>query len=252
MQDIIYRREVKLQTENPSYVMAVTDEDLSVFPASIRSFPENADVFIDGNKVGVTPYNGMLPLGEHQMTLRKEGYFEHTEALKVDINTPYATEVKMKTSLSGAHINNAKAALGRKMYQQAINELAEALASTPSSSEEGLAQYMLGKAYLGNGDLERALGYFEKAKTSEGNRYPAMLGIVNVYAIQGKTNEALPLLVEVMLKAQEEAVKQEANDLFQKISPFKSVLYIHSEPEGAKVVVNEFNPVVVKLKPIPQ
>ena len=293
VQDIIYRREVKLQTENPSYVMAVSDEDLSVFPAAIRSFPENADVFVDGSKVGVTPYNGMLPLGEHQMTLRKEGYFEHTEALKVDINTPYATEVKLKTSLSGAHINNAKAALSRKMYQQAVNELAEALASTPSSSEEGLAQYMLGKAYLGTGDLERALGYFEKAKTDEGNRYPAMLGIVNVYAIQGKTNESLPLLVEVMLKAQDETVKQEANDLFQKISPFKSVLYIHSEPEGAKVVVNdksvaqqtpvilhelplgnyririeqegylptdlnlnltvnEFNPVVVKLKPIPQ
>lgn len=294
VQDIIYRREFQLGTESPTYLVSVADEDLQVFPVEIRSDPPGADVFIDGQRAGKTPYNGLFPLGEHQMGLRKDGYFEHRESLKVDINTPFVTQVKLKTSIAGSHLNKAKAAMNRAMYQEAINELAEALAGSPAGLEIAEANYLLGKSYLQLGDTTRALGYFEKAKEHEEMRYLAMLGQVQAHAMSGESQAALPILVEVMLKGGDnEEVKREANTLFQKISPFRSVLYVYSEPPGADVVVNdklvgqktpvilhelplgnyrlrvektgylptelnmslsvnEFNPVVVKLKRIPE
>lgn len=291
--DIIYRREFKLAEDSPTYTLDVTDEDLKVFPVKVRSEPAAAEVFIDGKLVGKTPYEGTFPLGEHRLALRKEGYFEHSEDLEVDINTPFVANVQMKTSIAGAHLNNAKLAMNRQLWQEAINELAQALSSNPAPSEVALANYMLGKCYFSLNDLQRAISYFEKAREGEEQKYPAMLGLVNCYAVQQQTNKALPLLVEVMLKAKDEAVKGEANDLFQKISPFRSVIYVYSEPPGAEVVVNdkpvaqktpvilhdlplgryrlkiqkagylpsdlnltlsvnEFNPVIVKLKPIPE
>lgn len=291
--DIIYRREFSLEKESPTYTLEVTDEDLKIFPVKVRSDPKGAEVFVDGKLVGKTPYEGNFPLGEHRLVLRKEGYFEHSEDLSVDINTPFVASVKLKTSIAGAHINNARLAMNRRLWQEAINELAQALSSNPAPSEVALANLMLGKSYFNLNDLQRATGYFEKARESEEQKYKAMLGLVNVYAVQQQTNKALPLLVEVMLKAKEEEVKREANDLFQKISPFRSVIYVYSDPPGADVVVNdkkvaqrtpvilhdlplgryririekpgylptdlsltlsvnEFNPVIVKLKPMPE
>jgi len=291
--DIIYRREFSLEKESPTYTLEVTEEDLKIFPVKVRSDPKGAEVFVDGKLAGKTPYEGNFPLGEHRLVLRKEGYFEHSEELSVDINTPFIASVKLKTSIAGAHINNARLAMNRRLWQEAINELAQALSSDPAPSEVALSNLMLGQCYFNLNDLQRATGYFEKARESDEQKYEAMLGLVNVYAVQQQTNRALPLLVEVMLKAKDEEVKREANDLFQKISPFRSVIYVYSDPPGADVVVNdkkvaqqtpvilhdlplgryririekpgylptdlsltlsvnEFNPVIVKLKPMPE
>lgn len=291
--DIIYRREFALAEDQPTYTLDVKEEDLKIFPVKVKSDPPNAEVFIDGKAVGVTPYEGVFPLGEHRLVLRKEGYFEHAEDLKVDMNTPFLADVKLQTSIAGAHINNARLAINRQMHQEAINELAQALSSDPAPSEIALANYLLGRSYFALGDLQRAMGYFEQARQVEEQRYPAMLGLVACYSAQQQIAKALPLLVEVMLKAKDENVKREANDLFQKMSPFRSVIYVYSDPSGATVTVNdkpvaqqtpvilhdlplgnyrlrvekagylptdlnlsmtvnEFNPVVVKLKPIPQ
>lgn len=293
VKDIIFQRKFIIAEDSPTYVIAVKEEDLSVFPVKIRSEPSGADVFIDGKRVGQTPFEGPFPLGEHKLVLRKEGYFEHSETLKMDINTPYMANVRLKTSVAGAHINNARLAMNRAMYQEAINELAEALNSQPAPSEVALARYLLGTCYLNLNDIPRAMGYFEQAKEHEDWRHPAMLGLVHGHATMKQMDRALPLLVEVLLKTEDEKTKKEANDLFQKISPFRSVIYVYSEPAGAQVVVNdnpvaqktpvilhdlplgnyrirvekpgylptelslslsvnEFNPVIVKLRPIPE
>lgn len=291
--DIIFRRDFTISEDSPTYQLSVKDEDLSTFPVKIKSDPPNAEVFIDGKLVGPSPYEGVFPLGEHKLTVRKEGYFEHSEMLKVDINTPFVADVKLQTSLAGAHINNARQAMARAMYQEAINALAEALNAQPAPSEVSLANYLLGLCYLRMNDVQRAMAYFEQAKASDAQRYPAMLGLANGYAIMNRIDQALPVLVEVLLKAQDDETKRAAHDLFQKISPFKSVIYIYSTPPGATVIVNdkpvaqqtpvilhemplgayrlriekpgflptdlnlsltvnEFNPVIVTLKPIPQ
>lgn len=289
--DLVFRREFDIAADSPTYVLDVKDEALKVFPVSIRSTPSNADVFVDGRIMGKTPYQGMFPLGDHTLTLRKEGYFEHAQDLKVDINTPFTTSIKLETSIAGAHINNARAQINRELYQQAINELAQALSGNPAPSEVAQANYLLGRCYLGLGDVPRALSYFEQSRKSEQWKYPSMLGMVAAYAASKKMDAALPLLVEVLLKAKDEEAKREAYSLFQQISPFRSIIYVYSEPEGARIIVNnkpvaqtspailhdlplgtynlrlekpgyqplelkltlsvnEFNPVIVKLKPI--
>lgn len=237
--DIVFRREFTIAEDNPTYQLEVKDDDLKIFPVKIKSDPQGADVFIDGKVVGKTPFEGTFPLGEHKLTLRKEGYFEHAEDLKVDINTPFVGDVKLKTSVAGAHINNARQAMNRQMYQEGINELAEALNSGPAPIEVALANVMLGMCYLRLNDVPRAMGYFEQAKGTETQRSQAMLGLATGYAIQNRLDQALPLLVEVMLRATDEETKRGAHELFQKISPFRSVLYVYSEPPGATVIVND-------------
>ncbi|MFH0799496.1 MAG: Ldh family oxidoreductase [Pseudomonadota bacterium] len=290
---IIFRREFTIAPDSPTYTLEVKDEDLTVFPVKIRSDPPNADVFMDGKAVGKTPFEGIFPLGGHKLTLRKEGYFEHSEDLKVDVNTPFVAEVKLKAPMAGAHINNARQAMGRAMYQEAINELAEALNSAPAPTEVALSNYLFGQCYLKVGDIQKAIGYFTQARESETQRYPAILGLATSYAMLQQMNQALPLLVEVMLKTTDDETRRAAHDLFQKMSPSHSVIYVYSEPPGAQVTVNdkpvgqqtpvilhelplgnyrlrvdkpgflptelnlslsvnEFNPVAVKLKPIPQ
>jgi len=291
--DIIFRRDFVIAEDAPSFVMEAKEDDLRVFPVNIKSDPPNANVYIDGKNVGKTPYEGLFPLGEHKMTVRKEGFFEHSEDLKVDINTPFVASVKLKTSIAGAHLNNAKLSMDRQMWQEAINELAEALGSEPVKTEIAQANYMLGVCYLSLNDIQRAMGYFEQARADEEVGHRAMLGLVRGYALMDRIDKGLPLLVEVLLKGGDEDIKREANDLFQKISPFRSVLYIYSEPPGAQVTVNgkpvqqktpvilhelplgsyklkiekpgylpqdlnlsmsvnEFNPIIVQLKSIPQ
>lgn len=291
--DIIFRREFDIAEDSPTFSLDAKEDDLKIFPVNVRSDPPGAEVFIDGRVVGRTPYEGNFPLGEHRLVLQKQGYFEHVEDLKVDINMPFVANVTLKTSVAGAHINNARLAMNQQMFQEAVNELAQALSSNPAPTEVALANFLLGQCFFKLNDIDRAISYFEQARQSDDQRYAAMLGLVSCYAMKQQTDKALPLLVEVMLKNTDENLKREANDLFQKISAFRSVIYVYSDPPGAKVIindkqveqptpvilhelplgnyklriektgylpsdlsislsVNEFNPVIVKLKPIPQ
>lgn len=239
VEDIILQRSFKIAEENPSYTLDVTEEGLKKFPVSLKTDPTGADVFIDGKKVGQTPYTGDFPLGKHSLALKKDGYFEHTESLDVDINTPFEVDVKLQTSLAGAHLNNANAAFKRGVYKAAIDELAQVLSSNPTPSEAAAANLLLGKSYLQLGDYQRALGYFEPLLSNVEQRHFAMLGMVGCYAYMNQKERAIPLLVEVLLKAKDENLKREANGLFQKISPLHSIIYVYTEPAGAKVFVND-------------
>lgn len=289
--DIRYRREVFITEDNPNFNFEVLDKDLQVFPVEIRTVPTRADVYMDGQFVGKTPYKGDFPLGEHVMTVRKDGYFEETKLLKADINTPYMQELTLKTTVAGEFIQKGKLALSKGATQEAINELSEGLKQNPTVHETAQIQYLLGTAYTALGNIPTAQGYFEQAKNDPEVKYAAMLGLVGIYHMQGQNQMALPLLVDVMLNAQDPDVKQQATNAFKSISPLRSVMYIYSDPAGATVSVNdqplsqrtpiilpdlglgnyrlkvhkdgyvpqelkidismnEFNPIIVKLKPL--
>lgn len=237
--DIRYRREVFITEDNPNYNLEVLDKDLQVFPADITTIPTHADVYMDGQFVGKTPYKGDFPLGEHVMTLRKDGYFEENKTLKVDIDTPYTQEVALRTTVAGEFIQKGKLALTNGATQEAINELSEGLKQTPSVHETAQIQYLLGSAYVALGNIPTAQGYYEQAKNDPDVKYQAMLGLVGIYHMQGQNAQALPLLVDAMLNAQDPDVKLQATNAFKEISPLRSVMYIYSDPPGATVSVND-------------
>ncbi len=291
IEDIRFKREVQITEDGPLFELSVTDQDLQIFPVEIRSVPERADVFIDAQMVGQTPYKGNFPLGEHTLVLRKDGYFEHSQSLKMDINTPYLTEATLKTTVAGQFLNAGNALIMKGLYKDAVAQLSEAFKNQPTPSETAQAQYLLGVAYLSSGDNNTAAGYFEQAKANPDFEFPSKLGLATIYGLQQNMAMALPLIVEVLVKSQDEKVKSDAHGLFRQLSPLRSVMYIYTDPEGAIVTVNdkpvaqktplilhdmglgnykiriqkdgfvpqdlninmsiaEFNPVIIKLKPV--
>lgn len=237
--DIRYRREIFISEDSPNFNLEVLDKDLQVFPVEIRTVPTRADVYMDGQFAGKTPFKGDFPLGEHVMTVRKDGYFEENKTLKVDINSPYTQELTLRTTVAGEFIQKGKLALTKGATQEAINSLSEGLKQNPSVHETAQIQYLLGSAYIALGNIPTAQGYFEQAKTDAEMKYPAMLGLVGIYHMQGQKQQALPLLVDVMLNTQDPDVKQQATNAFKEISPLRSVMYIYSDPPGATVMVND-------------
>lgn len=293
VEDIIYRREFVLKEDKPIYSVEVTDDSLTKFPAEIRSKPLGADVFVDQQKVGVTPFVGDLPLGQHTLTLHKEGYFESSQNFSVDISLPFKTEIELRTSPAGEKLNQAKEFINQGANDGAIQSLSEVFTLNPSPMETAEARYLLGTIYLQAADYTKALGYFEQASEHELYKYRAKLGVVRIYAAQKQIPQALLPLVEVLLNSKEEDVLREAKAVLKEVSPFRSVVYIQSDPPGATVFLNdkkmeqvtplllhelglgsypvriekpgfepvhltlqlgvaEFNPVVAKLKPLPQ
>ncbi|MBI4237075.1 MAG: PEGA domain-containing protein [Deltaproteobacteria bacterium] len=290
---ICYRRELLLAQESPKLVISVTDEELAAFPVEIRSTPAEADVFLDAQRVGKTPYTGTIPVGEHTLILRKEGYLEATQTIKNDVNIPIQVDIPLKTTPAGGYLNEGRQFVLGGRYKEAIAKLNEVFAKGPSPLETAQAQYYLGAAFLGLSDIETAKGYFTQAQNHADVELKAKLGMARIAHQQGERTTALILLSDVMLRVRDDAVKTEAQATFREISPLRSVLYVYTDPPAASVYVNdilmkdptpafipdlglgnyrirleregylpkelninltvsEFNPVVVKLDPVPK
>lgn len=233
-----FRREFSLSKENPVFEMALSDQDVNVFPAKIKSIPEGAELLIDGKKYGETPFDGNLPLGKHKLTLKKEGYHEHEQELSMTMNTPFSLELPLKTSEAGVFINKGRELIRQGQYQQATDQLAEALKHNPSEQEIAQIQILLGNAYVKTSAFEVAIGYFEKAKLNPSYKSQADLGIAEASLGAGKKEVAISRVIDVMLNSQDEKIKSDAETLFHKISPLKSVVLVSTEPPGAKVTIN--------------
>ena len=235
---VIYRREFKINQESTEYEITVQDKDLETFPLKIVTEPEGADCLVDGEKIGLTPFEGTLPLGEHTLVLRKEGYFEHTQPIRVELNTPYLAEIALKTSEAGRLINEARVRIKQKRYKEAIDLLVNALREKPIPQESAEGHYLIGQSFLLMGEYGDARDHFLQGMKHELFRYSSRLGIAQIYFSQGERIRALQVLIEVLVSAKQGHVKSEAATLFQQISPFKSVLYVTTEPEGAQLTVN--------------
>lgn len=51
----------------------------------IESVPKDADIFIDGNYIGVTPYAAEVPVGMHEVMLEKQGYRRWEASVEVKV-----------------------------------------------------------------------------------------------------------------------------------------------------------------------
>jgi len=245
-----YHREFAVSAETKTYELSLSDQDLQSFPAKIKTIPSGAEVIVDGKKYGQTPYEGPLPLGKHQMILKKDGFYPHEQSLDLTMNAPFVTEVNLKTSEAGEFINKAREYIRQAQYSQAIEQLAEALKHNPSPLELGDVQLLLGNSYVKTGAFDVATGYFEKAKANESLKGQADLGLAEANLGAGRKEVAVTYLINVMLNEKNEKVKSDAETLFHKVSPMKSVLLINTDPPGAQVslngeVVSQTTPIVL-------
>lgn len=235
---IKYRREFVLNNQNREYVLNVKDEELASFPATLTSEPSGAAVLIDGKKVGETPFKGNLPLGQHKLTLRKEGFEDKTDTLNMDVNIPYSANFTLGTTPAGNYVNLGRNAINKGQYNQAIEHLIEALKRNPDKQELGQIHYLLGKSFLKTQNYEQAQGYFEKAIADKAYAHQAELGLAEVYSATGQAGQALAKIVNVVLNTTDEKVKSQAATLYNRLYPIKSAVYIATEPSGAQITIN--------------
>ncbi|MFO1518544.1 MAG: PEGA domain-containing protein [bacterium] len=233
-----YRREFVISKEAPVVPLTLTEKDMTAFPAKITSNPTGADILVDGKKVGQTPYDGPLPLGKHKLTLKKDGFYEHEQPLTMTMNTPFASDVTLKTSEAGQYINKGRELMRQGQFQPAIDQFAESLKHNPSPTELAQVQILLGQCSTKTGANDVAIAYFEKAKQVEGYKGQADLGIAEASFNSGNKDVALSRVIDVMLNEKDEKVKSDAETLFRKISPLKSVILVSTDPPGAKVTIN--------------
>jgi len=238
--EIRYHREFEINAEHRLLELSMTDRDLQFYPAQLQSIPSHADIYIDGSKVGSTPFNGDLPLGRHEIKLTHEGYFDTLDTLDMQTNTSYTASFTLKTSKVGEFINKAKDYQRSGQYQQAIDQLVEALKLDGTDAEKEEIHFLLGDNFYRLSNYEEAKNYFDQVKDTPDFHSRALLGLAKIFYAQGDQNTSLTRLVEVLVNTNNDGTLQnEANALFQKISPIKSVIYIHTEPAGATVVVNK-------------
>lgn len=239
---IRYQREFHVDDDNPSLELSVTDKDLKYFPAVIKSDPSGADVYYNGEKVGATPFKGTLPIGHGELKLAKDGFFDKTVDVDMDMNSIYETTLVLETSKVGAMLNLAREQTANGMAGEAMNTLVEALKYGGSAKEKAEVYFMLGEAYLNQNQHALAEPYFEKARADASYSLRAALGLAKAYNGQKKENQALATVIEVLANLPSDAppsLRGEANAVFKKVSPIKSVIYIYTDPAGADVYIND-------------
>lgn len=238
LDEVIYRREFYINLQQTTYTVEIKEEELKIFPVQITSIPPAAKVFVDEKEVGTTPYTGTFPVGEHLLTLKREGYFDFVQMIKMEINMPYVAEIQLKTSEAGDLINKADLLMKENRPTEALPLLVESLNKKPSARETAQISYLIGICYLRQKSYKEAQDYFAKAMAHDDYKFAGRLGIASLAYEQGDTTKALQILVEVLLSSEDPPIRADAGVLFQKISPLKSVMYITSEPAAARVWVN--------------
>lgn len=237
-----YQREYNVSADNTVLELNVTDNDLQFFPAVIKSNPSHADVYYAGDKVGVTPYTGNLPLGTSQLKLTKEGFFDAIVDIDMRMNSVYETTITLQTSKIGELINKAGEQMRNQQVDDAIATLVDALKYGGSSHEKAQTYLLLGDAYYSTADYEQAMPYYEKAGTESEFEIPSDLGLARCFNMLKNYPEALKTIVSVLVNLTPQTPieqRMEANNVFKKISPFKSVIYVNTTPPGAVVFSND-------------
>ncbi|HCU23873.1 MAG TPA: hypothetical protein DF383_02555, partial [Deltaproteobacteria bacterium] len=233
-----YRREFQITPQAPEFTIEAPDQAVNSFPAQINSNPPGADLLVDGKKMGATPFSGNLPTGRHQLVLKKEGFNDFEKELSIELNTPYSANFNLATSPAGELINKGRQLIKAGQYNEAIEKLAEALKRGPEPTELAQIHITLGQAFIKTKNYDQALAYFQRAKESPEYDKQADLGMAEAYSGLGQNDQALIRLVNITMNTKDEKIRSDAETLYHKLYPMKSVLYIVTEPAGAALSVN--------------
>ena len=93
-----FSREVTVEINGTAEVNA----QLAGLPGRIlvTSIPSGAEVFIDGRKVGVTPYSSQVPPGDHSVQVAAQGYQSAEETVSILPNKAKTLDISLKKGVS--------------------------------------------------------------------------------------------------------------------------------------------------------
>ncbi len=233
-----FRREFQLGPGKPEFTLHAPDEAIQSFPAKINSTPTGAELLVDGKKLGDTPFDGNLPTGRHKLTLKKEGFNAFEQEIAIEMNIPFEASYSLITTAAGEFINKGRTHLKRGQVNEAIENLAEALKRNPSGTEISYVHTLLGDAFLQSKTYDQSLAYFQKAAESPEYATQAQLGMAEAHAGLGQNDQALLKVIKVLVSSKDPKIQSQADSIYHKMYPLKSVLYIATQPEGANVSIS--------------
>lgn len=237
-QVVRFRREFALSEQSPEFMIDAPEQALQIFPAKISSEPTGADLLVDDKVVGKTPFEGDLPMGRHKLVLKKEGFGDVEKEIAIEINTPFVANFNMQTSPAGELVNKGRQFLQKAMYNEAIEQLAEALKRNPDPTELNQIHMLLGDAFLGYKTYDQALAYYQRAAEAPEYAPKAKLGMAEAQAGMGQKDQALINIIDVVLNTKDPKIQTQAQEVYKRIAPMKSLLYVTSDPKGAQLSVN--------------
>lgn len=232
-----FRRDFVLAASSPTFEINAPAKAMKSFPAKITTQPSEASLWLNGKKIGVSPFSGEIPTGRHTLVIKKEGFSDFEKEIAIELNTPYEVDFNLETSPAGVFVNQARNLLKQGKTQGAIEKLIEALKRQPEPIELSQIHLLLGEAFLKSKNYDKALAYFQKEAPSTEYGSQAKLGMAQAFAGLGQKDQALIQVVDVFLKTKDAKLKSQAETTFKLISPMKSVLYVTSEPSGAQVTI---------------
>ncbi|MGH7830577.1 MAG: PEGA domain-containing protein, partial [Candidatus Binatia bacterium] len=171
--------------------------------------------------------------------LKKEGFNDFEKEISIDLNTPYSANYNLATTPAGEYINKGRELIRKGLYNEGIEQLAEALKRNPEPTEMSQIHLLLGNAFLKTKTYDQALAYYQKAKESPENVLPAELGLAEAYAGLGQNAQALSKLIDIVLNTKDAKIRSQAETLYHQIYPMRSTIYVASEPAGAQVLIND-------------
>lgn len=237
-EDIVFRRNFSLNAEHATEEVRILDRELGVFPVTITSDPPQAEIFYDGVKIGETPFEGTLQQGSHRIVLRKHGFQDFSQEIKVWRNEPEQFAFKLPTTDVGEKLYQAWSSFRVEAYPRVIDTLSEALSKTPTPDESLEIQYLLGETYRAMKECDKAKNYYAGAKASTIFREKALLGFAACAATLGEPSLAIVNLADVFMNSTDRDLLAQAEHLFHQVSPIRSVFYITTKPTGALLKVN--------------
>jgi len=218
------------------------------------------------NKKGHFYQSGMTP-SIYKITIEKEGYFPRSDSIRVRLGNPEKLEITLEpfqgqVSQFSEKIEKGTKLLDEENYEEAIQIFTEGLTDDSSNP---LIFYYRGMAFEKNGDIDNAMGDYQKAAELKTDFILPLSQLGKIHARQGNYEKAVEYYRKIADSGDKDATNYynygiclmnignnaEAKSVFEKLLSFDEdysdayyrlgIIYLSSnETEKAKELLQKF------------
>lgn len=239
---IVYRSDVSLSAARGLISLDVKEDDLSHMSLTLATLPAGAAVVWHGQVLGYTPFSGILPIGDQDVTLSLEGYITETVALSSPFSASFDRKIELATRTAETLLARAQEKLSQTDYPAAQTLLKDALTVAADPQTVVQIHYLLGRMALADKNHAEAKIHFSKISGTDAMGISARLGLIEAIAGLGDRGEALTALMTFMTDFPGDAsedVRVKATELFKNLSPERSVVFVKTAQPSVYVIVND-------------